>query len=331
VSFGSIPLFFFGVIDLREIYRISFIFIMLTFLASINYDQLKLKKLEKVIFLSGIIIILFYGYFYLTKIELFRQNEIESYIFRRFQGFGSGDYVSSAMLFFSNFYLLEFILKKRRVTVLILFLVSVILLGATGSRWALIALVISLSIILFTARGRKTSTFFGITAIILVGLIFLMIHGNLYKTRLAPSHYKNIYLYTSGRWFSYQFTMEKFIENLTPITFLFGNGSNKINILLEQYGLPMVHNDYIMIFFNYGIVGLILWLWFLYSLVSFSKYGMKNAESLIYYIFAVLAFAQSISIILMGFFTLIIQSYVRMPLMFLPICIVLSKLKYHQR
>ncbi len=331
ISLPSLVLWLYEITDYKEIYRIGFILISIVFLSSLQYDDNFLKIINKIFFWIGFLFILILGYLWIKNSDFFLIN--------RFKGFGSGTLLAESFLIFFWYFTINMIAEKKftkRLLYAVLAIMSIMILGATGSRGTLIGFIISIftCVILFRKfiKGFKM-----IALLIVIFTCFVLIYNIFYDITIKRFYiessfkgYDPLYLWSSGRVDPLRYTIEKIYES-NLLSLILGHGSNKINLELETHNIVLLHNDYLTIFYNYGIFGLLLWVSFLFNIfkrtILFWKQSLKNVFQKNDLLFSALAVLSAINIIWVGFHTTILASYTWLPFLFLPISISLSKYK----
>lgn len=331
ISLPSLILWVYEITDYKEIYRIGFILISIVFLSSLQYDDKFLRVLRIILFWIGFLFILILGYLWIKNSGFFLKN--------RFIGFGSGTLLAESFLIYFWYFAINMIAEKKftkRLLYAVLAILSIMILGTTGSRGTLVGFIISIltCVILFKKfiKGFKM-----IALLIVIFICFVLIYNIFYDITIkrfymerSVSGYEPLYLWSSGRIDPLRYTIEKIYESNLLLLFL-GHGSNKINLELETHKLVILHNDYLTIFYNYGIIGFLLWVSFLFKIfkrtISFWKQSLKNVFKKDDLLFPALAVLSAVNIIWIGFHTTMLASYTWLPFLFLPVSISLSKYK----
>lgn len=198
-----------------------------------------------------------------------------------------------------SFYYFMYQTKQKRITrifFLTTFIIGMITILFLASRGAFIAIILPLLYILFMKGRSFKNLIYGVVFICIIVFVFSKL--NLFVPLME--RFTDTSLYTgSDRTIIWSKTLRNFV-NLDLPTIIFGGGSSfSYTFCGEAIGefISSPHNNFLEILFNYGIIGLII---FLFMIFSWIKNNLHN----------ILA----ISMILV----LVLSSITLVPLMYLP-------------
>ncbi|WP_448144419.1 O-antigen ligase family protein [Pseudomonas silesiensis] len=270
-----------------------FLFVLAFF--SITY-LLKHPVRQKVLFFCFIIFIaMFIPVFIGIDATVKAANQVDVYSSQSsdiefYRSYHSGVYRLAHIASYTLFLVSVWIFSYRKNLVFLNFKISWILLGLfciyltlyTGSRTPIISFVLSIPAY-FAMRSAK-----GMSVAVIIALLFLLSMLNL----------NYILEITEGTFFYQYFTFFKtVIENperlsrlmiwsswldavrsFNPIEFLFGRSlSDSMAFNLKELGLSIwFHNDFLGIFYSYGITGLLLYFYLIFKVLAYKNIRMRK-------------------------------------------------------
>lgn len=325
--------------NFNEIFRLSYILFLAIALSAIKYEKFIINNFDRFFILCGIFFLVFtlvYNKVVLdiNFIEILKREEF-TFIQEKFKfkGLGSGTMFAFILLLLSNlsFLNLLFVQKNKIISIALIFFIWLVMLS-TIQRGILLQALFSIVIL------AKLSKINFSKRLLYMFLGFLIISSSLYF--FWEDYFYRIFIepvvspetFWSGRWLSIQFALNS-IKDFDIFEILSGTGTNRINLILEANNLEMLHNDYLMLFYNYGIIGLIFWIAFLLSILitslQFGRSDDHNIKKL-----SIISTIFILNLILASLHTNMIHEYKGFILTLLPFLILLShhfKLKKHRK
>ncbi len=268
-------------------FRLTYVMLFILMIMTLEF---KAVELFRVFIYSGIAIAL------ITVIltDGFTNQQYFSYELgvRRFRGLGS-------MLGYGNYFSLLAVLlyvgirEKKFPAQLgcLLFAFFFYNLALTAARSALLGLVLPIALYewLFNRSQSKLRRIVLLTVIVCGGLLTVF-YGPI-SSRVTMS--TNLHKFTAGRYDSWLYIWNL---NTSPLRYIWGLGPGKTEALLRNQHLQMLHNDNLQIYYDFGLLGILIWLGFFIGLF---KKGMKRLN----YPFPEISFATRLALIsLVAFF-----------------------------
>lgn len=173
-------------------------------------------------------------------------------------------------------------------------LVTGVLLVATGSRGAVVALVLGSAIGAFVLRryidmrqvGKIAAAVLGF--FLVVAVIFTIINPEFLLERFDKTTSANIYVASSGRLEIWTASILVMLE--WPWSFLVGYGWNSF----DSSGIwKAAHNEYVDRLYELGVIGLSLFLWLLYQITTRARRRLATADPELRKIFIGYVFSMS--------------------------------------
>ncbi|GEM_PF-5437314 len=210
---------------------------------------------------------------------------------RRFRGLGS-------MLGYGNYFSLLAVLlyvgirekKFPAVYGYLLFIFFFYNLALTAARSALLGLVLPITLYewLFNGNQSKIRRMFLLSVILMVAFITVF-YGPI-ASRVTMS--TNLHKFTAGRYDSWIYIWNL---NTSPLRYIWGLGPGQTETLLRNQHLQMLHNDNLQIYFDFGLVGIFIWIGFFIGLF---KKGLKRLK----YPYPEISFATKLALISLAAF-----------------------------
>jgi hypothetical protein len=153
------------------------------------------------------------------------------------------------------------------------------LLLATGSRGALVSIVVGSTIGVYLLRrylnmrqvAKYATIAFGLFAVFVI--LFLIFNADLLMGRIEKTTSGNIYVATAGRFGIWSAALKVMLE--WPMSFLVGNGWNAF----ESSGIwKSAHNEYLDRTYELGAIGLALFVWLLYTITTRARRRLSTAD-----------------------------------------------------
>jgi len=267
----------------NEMFRLTFIFALAIVLSNIKYDKFIVKNFDYIFLSIGVVTTVFaliYSKLVLdiNFLDLVKHEEL-SYVKQRFKykGFGSGTVFAYILLLLFNLAFLNFLEKKRRALYILTMVFTSFLIFYTIQRGILLQLLISIGLLTKMIKG-KFLKYSLIGYLIISSILYQFWEDYYYRFFIEPMI--SMETFSSGRSISLRLALDN-IKKFDIFEILAGQGTNRINLILEEYGFSMLHNDYLMVFSNYGIIGSALWILFLLSMFRVSlKYFRSNDNNI---------------------------------------------------
>lgn len=172
--------------------------------------------------------------------------------------------------------------RARRKLAMLGVAASVIALVMTGSRGGIVGVVVGAALgIVFLWKfisAKVVVSWFGglfLLAVAAVGILYMAGWGDLLYERFVLSTVGGSYHVSSGRTYIWGTALGKMFDQ--PLTLITGYGWATYSIFPE-FRLS-THNTYLKIFFELGVIGLLLVLLAYASILRFARAGLRQAES----------------------------------------------------
>ncbi|RMF58635.1 MAG: O-antigen ligase domain-containing protein [Calditrichaeota bacterium] len=248
-------------------FRIVYIIIFMIYFLSLNIkpDELFRFFLQTALVIAVLTFLITKGF---TDPRFFN-NE---YGVHRFRGLGSmlgyGNYFSLIAVFLYVGMREKRIRLKPALPLLGFFFYNMLL---TAARSAVISFVFPAVLyeVLFNVKEKYRKRLLVLTLVVFAGVL-TFVYGPI-SSRVTMS--KDINTFSSGRWASWEHMWEM---QEHPLRFVFGLGPGVTETELRRHKLLMLHNDNLQIYFDFGIVGLVLWNMFFFILM---KAGIKHLRT----------------------------------------------------
>lgn len=320
--FNLLFLHHFSPYSINSIFRFLYISLFIWTFLIVDFNAVKILRI-----LAGILFLIVLLTFVITKGYKDTTFFVMEYNVVRFTGFGStlsfGFYVSLLSAFLYVGIKEKIVSYIFGVTLLIISLYNVYL---TASRGALISFILGILAyeILTIIDSKKRSKY--LQAIILFSITILSFKFiSVTPAFLRSATHGDVFSFTTGRLESIYIIFSQF----NIINILFGLGPGAQDEITSELGLVKFHNVYLEIICDFGVIGITLFLFFLYRFFELFK---KTKLLLSHHLIRKLSFVSLVMFILRSNIDALINDYLAFTLYFIYPLLLLknSKIKTKQ-